>query len=111
MTAPLATEEANTTFLPAILHSSKLWQMIFIISILTTIICSQAIITTLAQTSPIEASNFIPNSTLPKVCLYEMGCLQGKHMTGLGTNNFEAFLGIPYALPPVGERRFAVRRF
>ncbi|XP_069965151.1 juvenile hormone esterase-like isoform X1 [Bactrocera oleae] len=112
MTASLAAAEVsllpNATLLPTILQSTNLWQTIFMISILTTIICSQTTTTVMAHTPPTEAPLFNQNSALPKVCLYEMGCMQGKHMPGLGAHNFEAFLGIPYALPPVAERRFAI---
>ncbi|XP_039956903.1 venom carboxylesterase-6-like [Bactrocera tryoni] len=112
MAASLARTEVslppNITLLPTIPRLSKLWQTIFMISILITMICSQTTTTALAHTPSTEAPFFMPHSTLPKVCLYEMGCLQGKHMPGLGAHNFEAFLGIPYALPPVGERRFAI---
>uniref|UniRef100_A0A0K8TZC5 Carboxylic ester hydrolase n=4 Tax=Bactrocera latifrons TaxID=174628 RepID=A0A0K8TZC5_BACLA len=102
MTALLArtvvTLSPNSTLLPTIPRPSKLWQIIFTISTLTAIICSQTT----------EAELFMQHSASPKVCLYEMGCLQGRLMPGLGAHNFEAFLGIPYALPPVGERRFAI---
>ncbi|XP_067630035.1 juvenile hormone esterase-like [Eurosta solidaginis] len=43
----------------------------------------------------------------PKICVGTLGCLQGKYMSGFEGENFEAYLGIPYALPPVGELRFA----
>ncbi|KAL7737528.1 hypothetical protein ACLKA6_007655 [Drosophila palustris] len=40
------------------------------------------------------------------VCGSNLGCLKGIHMPGYQIKRFEAFLGIPYALPPVGELRF-----
>ncbi|XP_037947528.1 venom carboxylesterase-6-like [Teleopsis dalmanni] len=43
----------------------------------------------------------------PKVCALHVGCMRGKYMPGFQTDRFEAYLGIPYALPPVGELRFS----
>jgi len=42
------------------------------------------------------------------VCGSNLGCLKGTYMPGYQIKRFEAFLGIPYALPPVGELRFSV---
>lgn len=42
------------------------------------------------------------------VCLQDLGCLKGTEMPGFQTDSFEAFLGIPFAQPPVGELRFKV---
>ena len=43
----------------------------------------------------------------PRVCI-ENGCIRGKKMKGYQTENFDAFFGIPYAEPPVGNLRFRV---
>ncbi|KAH8327059.1 hypothetical protein KR074_001376 [Drosophila pseudoananassae] len=40
------------------------------------------------------------------VCLQDLGCLKGTEMPGFQSGSFEAFLGIPFAQPPVGELRF-----
>lgn len=42
------------------------------------------------------------------VCGSSLGCLKGVYMPGYQIKRFEAYLGIPYALPPVGELRFSV---
>lgn len=41
------------------------------------------------------------------VCITQ-GCLEGKTLPGYQTHAYEAFLGIPFAEPPIGELRFAV---
>ncbi|XP_001650480.3 venom carboxylesterase-6 [Aedes aegypti] len=42
----------------------------------------------------------------PRVCIAD-GCLRGTFMKGYRTGLFEAFIGIPFAQPPVGKLRFA----
>ncbi|KAH8361977.1 hypothetical protein KR200_002647 [Drosophila serrata] len=39
------------------------------------------------------------------VCLKDLGCLRGTLMPGYQTKDFEAFMGIPFAQPPVGALR------
>lgn len=46
-------------------------------------------------------------SVFPIVCTYS-GCVEGIAKTGFQIDEFEAFFGIPYAEPPVGDLRFAV---
>lgn len=43
----------------------------------------------------------------PRVCIDD-GCLRGTFMKGYQAGPFEAFIGIPFAKPPVGQLRFAV---
>lgn len=37
------------------------------------------------------------------------GKIRGHYLTSYKGNKYEAYQGIPYALPPVGKRRFEVR--
>lgn len=46
------------------------------------------------------------DDTDPLVCL-ERGCVRGKNFEG-NLKEFEGFLGIPFAKPPVGELRLKV---
>ncbi|EDW33332.1 GL20577 [Drosophila persimilis] len=39
------------------------------------------------------------------VCLKDLGCLRGTHMRGYQGEEFEAFMGIPFAQPPVDSLR------
>ncbi|XP_034120414.1 esterase E4 isoform X1 [Drosophila guanche] len=41
------------------------------------------------------------------VCARSVGCVKGTHQKGYQSEQFEAFMGIPYALPPVGALRFS----
>lgn len=42
------------------------------------------------------------------VCPPSVGCVKGVHLKGYQSERFEAYMGIPYALPPLGELRFSV---
>lgn len=40
----------------------------------------------------------------------KLGKIKGHYKTSYEGNKYEAYEGIPYALPPVGDRRFEVRK-
>ncbi|XP_065368953.1 juvenile hormone esterase-like [Calliphora vicina] len=52
-------------------------------------------------------SQFIEDRFTSTVCADNAGCMRGRFMRGYKTPLFEAFMGIPYALPPVGDLRFS----
>ncbi|XP_073811645.1 juvenile hormone esterase-like [Musca autumnalis] len=43
----------------------------------------------------------------PKICTRNAGCMLGKLMPGYRIASFEAFMGIPYAQPPINDLRFS----
>ncbi|KAH8285026.1 hypothetical protein KR054_004014 [Drosophila jambulina] len=48
-------------------------------------------------------------ATLDKltVCPPSVGCVKGANLKGYQSERFEAYMGIPYALPPIGDLRFS----
>lgn len=44
----------------------------------------------------------------PLMVCVQQGCLEGTTLPGYQVDTYEAFLGIPYAEPPVHQLRFAV---
>ncbi|XP_037826916.1 venom carboxylesterase-6-like, partial [Lucilia sericata] len=52
-------------------------------------------------------SQFLEDRFTSTVCADKAGCMRGRLMRGYNTPLFEAFMGIPYALPPLGELRFS----
>lgn len=61
---------------------------------------------TLAQ-APLTEDNF--TSVFPIVCIAD-GCIEGRATPGFQIDEYESFFAIPYAEPPVGKLRFAVRK-
>lgn len=53
-------------------------------------------------------SQFVEDRYTATVCMANAGCVIGRLMYGYNIPLFEAFMGIPYALPPVGDLRFSV---
>ncbi|KAH8258411.1 hypothetical protein KR038_011182 [Drosophila bunnanda] len=41
------------------------------------------------------------------VCPPSVGCVKGANLKGYQSERFEAYMGIPYALPPIGDLRFS----
>lgn len=73
----------------------------FIFSILTTFILWIIINVNTCQCAIINLKHE------PIVCIRN-GCVKGITLPSYQTESFEAFLGIPYAEPPIGKLRFAV---
>ncbi|XP_036331503.1 venom carboxylesterase-6-like [Rhagoletis pomonella] len=46
------------------------------------------------------------NANAPEVCIDTLGCIEGIYQPGNEVEKYEAFLGVPYAQPPIGELRF-----
>ncbi|KAH8261006.1 hypothetical protein KR044_002119 [Drosophila immigrans] len=61
----------------------------------------------LTMMSLVSATALAPSEKALLVCGDNLGCLKGIHMPGYQIKRFEAFLGVPYALPPLGELRFS----
>lgn len=56
---------------------------------------------------PLTEDNF--TSVFPIVCIADGGCIEGRATPGFSIDEYESFFAIPYAEPPVGKLRFAVR--
>lgn len=54
---------------------------------------------------PLTEDNF--TSVFPIVCTAD-GCIEGRATPGFQIDEYESFVAIPYAEPPVGKLRFAV---
>lgn len=53
-------------------------------------------------------ADFDATDTNPLIVCIQQGCLEGTTLPGYQVHTYEAFLGIPYAEPPVHQLRFAV---
>ncbi|KAH8337976.1 hypothetical protein KR067_012395 [Drosophila pandora] len=73
------------------------------ISVVMLLLCYCDGPTTTAVTTASEAQSLDALT----VCPPSVGCLKGTIRAGYQAERFEAFMGIPYALPPVGELRFS----
>ncbi|CAD7014810.1 unnamed protein product [Ceratitis capitata] len=112
--AAMPTNNRYSAFATA--YSTHLWRTVVMLSVViaflslqpTTTTTTTPLITTATTAPPkIVEQNPHENVISPSVCIAEMSCLQGKIMMGVDHQPFEAYLGIPYAMPPVGELRFA----
>lgn len=61
--------------------------------------------TTVPPVTQLTEDNY--TSVFPIVCTRN-GCIEGVAQPGYQINEYEAFFGIPYAEPPIGDLRFAV---
>ncbi|XP_068144437.1 juvenile hormone esterase-like [Drosophila tropicalis] len=48
----------------------------------------------------------LPEDDELTACASYSGCFRGTYMEGFQSQQFQAFLGIPYAIPPLGDLRF-----
>lgn len=51
---------------------------------------------------------YFASANSPEVCIDTLGCLEGVYKPNSEGEQYEAFYGVPFAKPPVGELRFKV---
>lgn len=89
----------------------KLWKLVPMVGILfSELVSAQETANQEVAKSYCSEQEDTDDSSDPRVCI-EDGCLRGTFMKGYQAGPFEAFMGIPFAKPPVGQLRFAVSIF
>lgn len=85
----------------------KIVASILMLGTLTHLSFAQNVIdsTSLPSVNQLTEDNF--TSAFPIVCTRD-GCIEGVAQPGYQIDEYEAFFGIPYAEPPLGDLRFAV---
>ncbi|XP_030081377.1 uncharacterized protein LOC111594041 [Drosophila hydei] len=76
-----------------------IWKKLYLFEMAKTISCA-ALYLILLSTTGLRVDADLD------VCLEELGCLHGALMPDSRQQQFEAFMGIPFAKPPIGELRF-----
>lgn len=81
--------------------------LLMLLSLLANLSIAQNVIET-TSVNQLTEDNF--TSVFPIVCTRN-GCIEGVAQPGYQIDEYEAFFGIPYAEPPIGDLRFAVSAY